>query len=198
MMLMEQSQVPLAVLPIAQFKDHLRLGTGFGDDGVQDGVLETYLRVALAAVEARTGKVLIERDFAWTLSAWRDLGAQTLPVAPVSTITALVIVDRLSAETVIDAGKYLLDKDTHRPRIVSSGFVLPSVPVAGSARIEFTAGFGPAWGDLPSDLAHAVMLLAAHYYEHRHEAGTSEGSMPFGVNALLDRYRNVRLFGGRG
>ncbi|MBU2869030.1 head-tail connector protein [Pacificibacter marinus] len=198
MMLMEQSQVPLAVLPVAQFKEHLRLGTGFGDDGVQDGVLETYLRAALAAVEARTDKVLIERDFAWTVSAWRDLGAQTLPVAPVSAITALVIVDRLGAETVIDVGKYLLDKDTHRPRIVSSSFVLPSVPVAGQARIEFTAGFGPAWGDLPADLAHAVMLLAAHFYEHRHETAVSAGAMPFGVSALLDRYRNVRLFGGRG
>jgi uncharacterized phiE125 gp8 family phage protein len=195
MMLMEQSQVPLAVLPVAQFKEHLRLGTGFGDDGVQDGVLETYLRAALAAVEARTDKVLIERDFAWTVTAWRDLGAQTLPV---STITALVIVDRLSAETVIDAGRYLLDKDTHRPRIVSSGFVLPSVPVAGQARIEFTAGYGPTWGDLPADLAHAVMLLAAHFYEHRHETAVSAGAMPFGVNMLLERYRNVRLFGGRG
>ncbi|MEN8833835.1 MAG: head-tail connector protein [Pacificibacter sp.] len=198
MMLMEQSQVPLAVLPVAQFKDHLRLGTGFGDDGVQDGVLETYLRAALAAVEARTGKVLIERDFAWTVTAWRDLGAQTLPVAPVSAITALVIVDRLNAETVIDADKYLLDKDTHRPRIVSSGFVLPPVPVAGQARIEFTAGFGPAWEDLPADIAQAVMLLAAHYYEHRHEGAGSFSAMPFGVNVLLERYRNVRLFGGRG
>jgi uncharacterized phiE125 gp8 family phage protein len=197
-MLMEQSQVPVAVLPVTQFKDHLRLGTGFGDDGVQDGVLETYLRAALAAVEARTGKVLIERDFTWTLSAWRDLGAQTLPVAPVSTITALVIVDRLSAETVIDVDRYFLEKDMHRPRIVSSGFVLPSVPVAGSARIEFTAGFGAAWSDLPSDLAHAVMLLASHYYEHRYETAVAAESMPFGVNALLDRYRNVRLFGGRG
>ena len=55
MMLMEQSQVPLAVLPVAQFKDHLRLGTGFGDDGVQDGVLETYLRAALAAASRATG-----------------------------------------------------------------------------------------------------------------------------------------------
>lgn len=198
MMLMEQSQVPLAVLPVAQFKEHLRLGTGFGDDGVQDGVLETYLRAALAAVEARTDKVLIERDFVWTVTAWRDLGAQTLPVAPVSTITALVIVDRLSAETVIDAGRYLLDKDTHRPRIVSSSFVLPSVPVAGQARIEFTAGYGSTWGDLPADLAHAVMLLAAHFYEHRHETAVSASAMPFGVNMLLERYRNVRLFGGRG
>ena len=32
----------LAALPVADFKDHLRLGTGFADDAVQDGVLEGY------------------------------------------------------------------------------------------------------------------------------------------------------------
>lgn len=198
MMLTEQSQTPLAVLPVAEFNDHLRLGTGFGDDGVQDGILETCLRAAMAAIEARTGKVLITRDFVWTLSAWRDLGSQTLPVAPVTALTALVIIDRLGAEAVVDPAKYILDQDTHRPRIVSSGFILPQIPVAGLARIEFTAGFGAAWGDLPADLAHAVMLLAAHYYEHRHETATNDGGMPFGVSTLVERYRNVRLFGGRG
>jgi uncharacterized phiE125 gp8 family phage protein len=28
------------------------------------------LRAAMAAVEARTGKILIEREFSWTLTAW--------------------------------------------------------------------------------------------------------------------------------
>lgn len=197
MMLMEQSQIDASVLPIAQFTDHLRVGTGFDDDGVQDGVLETYLRVAIAAVEARTSKVLIEREYSWTLSAWRDLGAQTLPVAPVSAITGLTLIDRIGTETVIDAEKYLLDADTHGPRIVSSSFVLPSISVGGKAKIDFTAGYGASWDAVPADLAHAVMLLAAHYYEHRHETATGEGVMPFGVNTLLERYRNIRLFGGR-
>ncbi len=197
MMLMEQTQVPSAALPVAEFKDHLRLGTGFGDDGVQDGVLETFLRAAMAAVEARTNKVLIIRDYTYTLSAWRDLGAQGLPVAPVSAITAFVITDRLGAQTTIDPAKYVLEQDMHRPRLVSTGFVLPQIPVAGQARIEFTAGFANAWGDLPADLAQAVMLLASHYYEHRHETAVGEVTMPFGVNALLERYRNIRLFGGR-
>jgi uncharacterized phiE125 gp8 family phage protein len=196
-MLMEQSQIDVSVLPIAQFTDHLRVGTGFDDDGVQDGVLETYLRVAIAAVEARTSKVLIERDYSWTLSAWRDFGSQTLPVAPVSEITSLTLVDRSAVETVIDTDKYLLDTDTHGPRIVSSSFVLPSISVGGKAKIEFTAGYGASWDAVPADLAHAVMLLASHYYEHRHETATSEGTMPFGVNTLLERYRNIRLFGGR-
>jgi uncharacterized phiE125 gp8 family phage protein len=197
MMLMEQTQMATAALPVAEFRDHMRLGTGFDDDGVQDGGLETFLRAAIAAVEGRTGKVLISRDFLYTLRAWRDLGAQVLPVAPVTAINSFVIVDRTGAETTIDAAKYMLEQDMQRPRLVSTGFVLPQIPVAGEARIAFTAGFATRWSDLPADLAQAVFLLAAHYYEHRHETAVGEALMPFGVRTLLERYRTLRLFGGR-
>ncbi|WP_417272604.1 head-tail connector protein [Celeribacter halophilus] len=197
MMLMEQTQMATAALPVAEFRDHMRLGTGFDDDGVQDGGLETFLRAAIAAVEGRTGKVLISRDFLYTLRAWRDLGTQVLPVAPVTAINSFVIVDRTGAETTIDAAKYMLEQDMQRPRLVSTGFVLPQIPVAGEARIAFTAGFATRWSDLPADLAQAVFLLAAHYYEHRHETAVGEALMPFGVRTLLERYRTLRLFGGR-
>jgi uncharacterized phiE125 gp8 family phage protein len=39
-------------------------------------------------------------------------------------------------------------------------------------------------------------MLAAHYYEYRHEMGLSGGCMPFGVSSLIERYRTVRLLGG--
>ncbi|TNE64918.1 MAG: hypothetical protein EP336_14030 [Rhodobacteraceae bacterium] len=197
MMLMEQTQVATAALPVAEFRDHMRLGTGFDDDGVQDGVLESFLRAAMAAVEARTNKVLITRDFLYTVTAWRDLSAQVLPVAPVTAVASFVIVDRLGAEITVDSAKYMLEPDMHRPRVVSTGFVLPQIPVAGQAKFTFTAGFADTWGDLPADLAQAVFLLAAHYYEHRHETVVGEATMPFGVSTLLERYRNLRLFGGR-
>jgi len=41
-----------------------------------------------------------------------------------------------------------------------------------------------------------VLLLAAHYYEHRTETALGEGCMPFGVASLIERYRKVRLLGG--
>lgn len=44
-------------------KDHLRLGSGFADDGMQDGLIEGYLRAAMAAIEGRIGKVLLARRF---------------------------------------------------------------------------------------------------------------------------------------
>ncbi len=198
MMLVEQTTVPGAVLPVAQFKDHLRLGTGFADDGVQDAVLETCLRAAIAAIEARTGKILLSRSFTWALSAWRDLASQALPVAPVGQITSLKIIDRLGGEEVINTARYVLEPDMHRPRLVSTGLCLPAIPVGGQIVIGFEAGFGAGWSDIPADLAQAVMMLAASYYDNRADTGGSggESQWPSAVATLIQRYRTVRLFGG--
>jgi uncharacterized phiE125 gp8 family phage protein len=197
MMLVEQTTVPVEALPVQTLKDHLRLGTGFADDGVQDEVLEACLRAALGAVEARTGKVLLSRVWRWSVTAWRDLGRLVLPVAPVSAVTEFAIRDRTGAETPVQAQRWRLEPDLHRPAVVATGLVLPSIPVGGAAELVFEGGFGPAWTDVPADLRQAVILLAAHYYEHRHEVA-SGGGIPGGVAALIERYRNIRLFGGLG
>jgi uncharacterized phiE125 gp8 family phage protein len=196
MLLMEETAVPGAALPLAEFKAHLRLGTGFGDDDIQDPVLEGFLRAALAAIEGRTGKALLVREFSWVLHDWQDATGQPLPVAPVTAVLSLVLRDRADEEEVIDPALYRLERDAHRPVLRPVGHCLPLVPTGGVAEIGFRAGYGPAWGDLPADLGQAVLLLAAHFYEHRSETALGEGCMPFGVASLIERYRKVRLLGG--
>ncbi len=196
MMLTERTTVPPEALPIGEFRNHLRLGTGFADDSVQDDLLEGTIRAAIAAVEARTGKSLLIRSFTWSVTAWRDLSRNTLPVAPVVAVHRMSIVDRFGGETVIDPARYALERDAHRPRIAATSLFLPSIPIGGSAEIQFDAGYSDNWDGLPADLARAVFLLAAEYYEHRADNARSGQPIPYGVAALLDRYRNVRLFGG--
>ena len=87
MMLTELTTVSLAALPIQGFKDHLRLGSGFTDNGLQDGLLERHLRAAIAAIEGRIGKTLLTKRLKLTLNDWRGRDEQPLSVAPV---TALV------------------------------------------------------------------------------------------------------------
>ncbi|MCA0873657.1 head-tail connector protein [Seohaeicola saemankumensis] len=198
MMLIEETTVPDAALPVEQFKAHLRLGTGFGEDTLQDEVLKSFLRAALSAIEARTGKILISRDFSWVLSDWSDPAGEPLPAVPVSAVTALVLVDAAAAETPVAAAQYRLVPDSQQPRLCPAGALLPNVPGGGSVRVEFTAGMAADWGGLPGDLAQAVLLLAAHYYEYRHETALGDGCMPFGVTSLIQRYRVVRLRLGAG
>ncbi|MFK7938056.1 MAG: phage head-tail connector protein [Roseovarius sp.] len=196
MMLIEETAVPQAALPLAEFKTHLRLGSGFADDDIQDPMLETYLRAAISAIEARTGKILIERDFSWTLVGWRDATGQALPLAPVVAITALTLRNREDEEELIDPSHYQLEKDNQRPILRPQGVLLPGVPSGGTAELEFTAGIASGWGSLPADLGQAVLLLAAHYYENRDDSCVDDDSMPFGVAGLIERYRTVRLLGG--
>lgn len=196
MILNEVTAVPVTALPVAEFRDHLRLGTGFADVGAEDAALVSYLRAAIAAIEGRTAKALISREFRVGLTCWRWGDTQTLPIAPVSAVNALRLIDRAGATTVVPEG-WRLVQDMARPRIEAFGAALPAIPTGGRVEVDFTAGFGAVWSALPVDLAQAVFLLAAQYYELRHD-GAGEGSaMPFGVMALIERWRTVRVLGGR-
>lgn len=196
MILTESTTVPTLALPIAGFKTHLRLGTGFADDTLQDGLIESTLRAAIAMIEGRIGKVLIARRFLWKIEDWRTGAEQALPVAPVTAVVSVTLVDTDDVATVVDPARYKLVQDTHRPKLVATGSALPLVPMAGRAEVVFDAGFGAAWAAVPVDLAQAVLLLAAEYYENRHEAGVRDGGLPFGVVTLIERWRTVRVLGG--
>tara|TARA_R110000764_G_scaffold36071_1_gene80675 strand:+ start:4503 stop:5102 length:600 start_codon:yes stop_codon:yes gene_type:complete len=196
MMLIEETTVPDAGLPVDEFKAHLRLGTGFGAGSLQDEVLISFLRAALAAVEARTGKVLLQRGFSWSLTLWRDREVAAFPVAPVVAVTRVEIVDRLGGRSDVPAAQYWLEQDGQRPQLRPVGTLLPAIPTAGSVVIGFEAGYGASWAEVPADLRQAVLLLAAHYYEFRNETTLSEGCMPFGVSSLIERYRTFRIWSG--
>lgn len=196
-MLTEQTPVPEAALPLAPFKAHLRLGTGFGEDSLQDEVLISFLRAAIAAIEARTGKVLMSRQFDLNMHQWSDPSAQALPLVPVTAIASVVLIDAAGGEEILGADRYQLIQDSQHPQLCPRGSLLPRVATGGALRITLTAGMAVDWGDLPADLAQAVLMLAAHYYHYRDDTGLSGGCMPFGVTSLIERYRVVRLGLGR-
>jgi uncharacterized phiE125 gp8 family phage protein len=195
MMLTETTPVPSLALPVEEMKDHLRMGSGFADDGLQDGLIEAYLRAAMAAIEGRIGKMLFQRRFLWVLECWRD-AEQALPVAPVAGIASVTLVDAAGGEVVVPVGAYRLIPDLHRPRLAGKGTSLPTIPSEGLVKVVFDAGFGAAWTDVPVDLRQAVLLLAGEYYEHRHYDGAQAAGLPFGVVTLIERWRTVRILGG--
>lgn len=196
MILSELTPVPAALLPVAELKDHLQLGTGFTDDAAQDAFLEALLRSAIAAIETRTQKALFSRSFRWKLTAWRGFQREELPVAPVTSITSVQITEADGSVTPISPQSYVLEEDGHHPAIAARGFGLPTVPVAGTIEIEFVAGYGSDWLSLPPALRQAVLVLAADFHEHRHDKGR-DGDLPTRVLQLIAPFRVMRLFGRR-
>lgn len=198
MMLIEETTFADAALPVEEFKAHLKVGTGFSDDGSEDATLRSFLRAAISAIEARIGKALLERDFAWTVHVWRALDGEAFPVAPVSAVTEILRTDAEGAESALSTDLVRIEADWHRPVLRPKGGYLPSVPTNGSLTLRFTAGMAADWAGIPADLAHAVLMLAAHYYEYRDDTALSGGCMPFGVTSLIQRYRPLRLTMGAG
>lgn len=195
-MLIEETGIAQGALPVNLFRDHLRLGTGFADDGVQDSLAESYLRAALAAIELRIGKALLTRRFRLSLPRWRDAAGQALPLAPVTHVESVTLIDALGQREIVAPERYRLMPDRHRPRLLAVGLLLPMVPTDGEVEIAFDAGFGLSWQSLPADLAQAVLLLAAQFYENRHEGGASATGLPPVVQGLVGKWRNVRVLGG--
>lgn len=58
-------------------------------------------------------------------------------------------------------------------------------------KITYTAGFGDAPSDVPMGIRHAIMMLAAHWYENREAValGTIATDLPMGVEALIANER---------
>jgi uncharacterized phiE125 gp8 family phage protein len=199
MMLTEATVVPGSALPVQAMKDHLRLGTGFADDGLQEGLIAAHVRAAIAAIEGRTGKALLARRFTLRLDRWRTAqGWQALPMAPVSAVVSVTLRDRAGVATVVPNDSYRLVPDMQRPRLMGTGKALPTLPDEGAVEIVFDAGFGTDWAAVPADLAQAVLLLAAEFYEVRHEGGQAGHALPFAVQSLIERWRTVRVLGGSG
>jgi uncharacterized phiE125 gp8 family phage protein len=57
-------------------------------------------------------------------------------------------------------------------------------------KITYVAGFGDSAADVPQSIRHAILMLVAHWYNHR-EASTdlTLRDVPFAVESLLNRHR---------
>jgi uncharacterized phiE125 gp8 family phage protein len=193
MILTEITSISSGVLPFYSLKNHLRMGTGFTEDDLQDPLLEAYLRASISAIENKLGIAILARSFSLNLTSWRDGVVQKLPMRPVSVIESVTTHAQSGDSTPASIESYRLVKDSQSPSIEATGSALPNIPRGGSVDVVFTAGFGSVWDDIPQDLAQATLLLASWFYENRTGAPFASGVFPASVLALIEPYRAVRV-----
>lgn len=190
MMMVELTSIATAALPVAELGRHLRLASGFADDGSENATLESCLRAAISAIEARIGKVLFERRFSLQISQWQQGHAHRLPIAPVREIETVTLVNRAGVETNVDPARYRLRADLHRPAIESGSAGLPNPSFGGHIDLVLRAGYGAAWEDIPPDLRQAVLIMAAGFHDG---VGREGAEIPFAVAMLIEPYRPLRI-----
>jgi len=196
MNLTETTPLTSADFPIAELKDYLRLGSGFTDDNAQDGLLETCLRAAMGAIEARTTIALIKRSFEYSFYSYREAeGGMQMPISPLIFLSAFLTYDKGGASTSHAANDFQLMTDTQRPRLIAKNGNLPVIPELGWGLVKFWAGYGD-WSTVPANLQQAMLMLAASYYENRDVMVNGRAQMPLMVAALLEPYQRIRMRSG--
>jgi len=175
---------PPAAEPVtlAEAKAHLRL-----EIDADDGLVAALIAAARSAVENETRRVLMAQTWRTAFSDWPEAGV-ALPVVPVLSVEAVRWLDDDGAATVLDEEDWLFDPGEERVRL------LAAEPDAASFEIDFIAGYGETGGAAPAPLRQAILMLLAHWYEHRSAAisGALE-VVPTGVRALIAPYRRMAL-----
>jgi uncharacterized phiE125 gp8 family phage protein len=171
-------------------KAYLRLDT---DD--EDAFVTAAIVAARVHVEALTRRVLIEQGWRVYFDAWPRKRIVTIPVAPLIAVDALTVYDAAGEPQTIDPDDYEVDTIAVPGRIVASAAVPMASRTINGIEIDVTAGYGASSVDVPGPLRQAIMMLVAHWYEHRGPVGHDlAGTLPpFGFDALIASYRILSL-----
>ena len=181
---------PPAAEPIllAEAKAHLRVV-----HAEEDQLISTLINSARRIVEARSGLLLIDQVWTSFLDDWPDSGVIELPLSPVSSIASVATYGEDDIAAAVDPAHYYADTASRPPRLLLRGSRVWARPgrIANGIAITVTAGFGPAAADVPQPLRQAILILIAHWFEHR---GTENPPpLPLTLDALIRPWREVRL-----
>ena len=176
---------------VSEAKSHLRI-----DGTAEDVLIASLILTSRLHVEAALGLALINQTWMLVLDRWPGDGQADIPIAPLQAVTAVRVKNAAGAATVVPATSYLVDIVSKPPRLVWNN-AAPVMPgrIANGIEIDLSAGFGATAASVPAPLKHAVLMLTAHWYEHRDpvEIGSAAARIPDAVSDLIQPFRKFRL-----
>ncbi len=177
---------------LAEAKAHLRI-----DGTAEDILIGSLIVTSRLHIEAEMGLALVTQGWSWFTDAWPRGASMKLPLRPVQSIAAVRTYDDAGVATTLSPDAYFLDGAGKPARLVRQGALAWPKPgrIANGIEIALVAGYGDAAADVPEPIRHAILLLVAHWHEHRSplEVGPLAQPPPDMVEKLLKPYRAMRL-----
>jgi len=193
-MLLPVRTIPPSETPVSleQAKAHCRV-----DHDDDDVLIESLIAAATERVDGYfgiLGRALIDQE--WTVN-YRDWPYEKvrLPLRPVTQIVSVMYWNNAtpSVQTEFSASNYSLLEDHLGPYIAwTPDADSPSLADRDDAiEITFVTGYGSAAEDVPQPIRHAILMMVAHWYEHRETVivGDSATIIPMAAETLLSTYR---------
>jgi uncharacterized phiE125 gp8 family phage protein len=192
MSLVLMSGPALEPVTLAEAKAHLRI-----DHDADDVLLQSLIVTSRLHIEAALSLALITQSWSWMLDQWPKGRIFALPLRPVTAIAHVKLWRRDATAVTLPSDAFYLDGAHNPARLVPmspSPLGEPERPANG-IEVVFTAGFGPAAADVPATIRQALLLLIAHWYEHRDPSQVGNGvtAVPSMVSELLHPFRRKRL-----
>jgi uncharacterized phiE125 gp8 family phage protein len=178
-------------LSLSDVKAHLRI-----DNSAEDVLLSSLMLTSRLHVEASLNLALITQSWMMVLDRWPACDFVEIPMSPLQAINEVRVKTSANTVVAVPATTYLVDIASKPPRLVWNMVARTDPGIkAGGIEIDFTAGFGSTGASVPSPLKHALLLLTAHWYEHRDpvEIGSSAARIPEAVSDLIQPFRKIRL-----
>lgn len=155
------------------------------DTSDEDAYVEGLIKAARRAVERFLRRRLVTQTVEFRRSGFGRSIA--LPIAPVQAVTSVTYLDLAGVEQTLAADQYRLARSSLPFYLVPAhGVTWPSV-LGGkdTVGIRLTVGYGDTGADVPPDIKAAVLMLIAHFHEHREATGPAMNEIPFGATTLL-------------
>lgn len=166
-----------------ELKVHLRLE---GDE--ENSLLTRQLAAARSHVENSTRRVLITQVWRGFLDRWPPKRRLVLPVAPVTSIVEIRVIDAVGVASIVSDTNYKLEWARTPPHLLLQSAMLSPTAFTNGIEIDMVCGYGAA-SSVPVPLKEAILRLAANMYEYRSERADIAKSST--IEALLAPYRVV-------
>ena len=183
---------------LAEAKLHLRVD--LSDD---DALITAMISAARDMVERYTSRTLIYTAYRLTMDNWPyDIELPRSPAieAAANLVTGIAYItpriryydgDGNQQTMTYAANDFEVLLDNNPPLLVlpPSGMWPIMYPLQrGAIEIDWIAGYGSASTGIPQLLRLAIMMLVAHWYEHREAVGSFGSEVPLAVDSVLRLY----------
>ena len=154
------------------------------NDSSEDALIQTYISAAREMFEKMTLRTVLPTTYRQHVPYLT--GAVTLMMAPV---IAINLVSYWDVNDTLQVATVRSDTISLPGSIWMDIYPVTSTNKSPKAYVEYSAGW-PNLAAVPAQVRTAIMLLAAHYYEHRQSSTTDVlNDVPQGFKSICDQYR---------
>ncbi len=184
----------LEPLTLTETKDHLHI-----DVATHDALISELIPAARRHAEIYCERALLTQTWDVFLDGFPlplTRGVIEIPLGELQSITDINYIDGAGVNQLLATSVYQVDAVSEPARVApKSGQVWPATLLEMNVvTIRFVAGYGNSPGDVPAGIREAMLMLIAHFYEHRESVivGTIVSEMKQSTNWALDSYRILK------